>query len=80
VEFGFRNLALIQQLRRKPIDANFAYQAGNLRFFDRIHSMRRREPITPVLQGKLDEIAQRLAIGRLAAARAKLARVEACSR
>ena len=42
--------------------------------------MRRREPMTPILRGKLDEIARLLAIGRTFDARASLDRVEPGSR
>ena len=80
LEFGYRDLEVIQQSRRKPVNANFAYQADDLRLVHRLYSMRRREPLIPILHGKLDEVARLLAIGRTSDARAILDQVESSSR
>ena len=80
LEFGYRDLEVIQQFRRKPVNAKFAYQADDLRLVHRLYSMRRRESMTPNLRGKLDEIGRLLAIGRPSDARAILDRIEPGSR
>jgi hypothetical protein len=76
VEFGYRDLEAIQRLRREHVDPAFARRPEDLRLVHRLYFLRRQEAARPGLAEDLDDVARRLAAGRLAEAREVLNRVE----
>ena len=68
-EFGYRDLEVLQELRRKHIDARFPATVSDLRLPKRLLSLRRNSP------GKakqVDEIVELIATGKLKQARSDL--------
>ncbi|MBS2006757.1 MAG: glycoside hydrolase family 99-like domain-containing protein [Cyanobacteria bacterium SZAS TMP-1] len=68
VEFGYRDLEVTQDLRRKLIDKNFKYTAEDLRLPVQLYFLRRRMGVTPAEQANLDKAAKLLAEGKTAEA------------
>ena len=68
-EFGYRDLEVIQQLRRQHIDRTFSATAADLRLPLKLLQLRRTSSIH---RGEADRIAELLANGELAAARKAL--------
>lgn len=71
VEFGDRDLQVVQKLRRELVDPNFNYMAEDLKLPGRLLALRRSKQ--PVEKEKLDVIAASIAAGNTTAAREKLA-------
>lgn len=76
-EFGYRDLEFVQQSRRSYLDADFPYQAADLRLPYRLFQLRAASAARLVQRkARLDQIAQWLAKGKVAMARAELERME----
>ena len=70
-EFAYRDLEVLQQLRRRHLDARFSATASDLRLPARL--LRRRRTMTATVQARRsDRIARLIAAGKLAEARAEL--------
>lgn len=72
VEFAYRDLETVQLLRRRYIEPKFAFQADDLRLPKELLHQRRNNPNADV-EMRLDLTSQRLAEGRITAAREALA-------
>ena len=72
LEFGYRDLEVMQQIRRKHIDHEFSATAADLRLPLRLYQLRRKTPGGSDTDRQLDGIAERLADGDVAAARKQL--------
>jgi hypothetical protein len=73
VEFGDRDLQMVQKLRRELVDPNFQYVAEDLKLPGRLLALRRSKE--PVEKQKLDAIAALMADGKTTAARKQLAEI-----
>ncbi len=70
-EFGFRDLEVVQQLRRKHIDAGFAATASDLQLPGQLYRLRRTTKQAKRIK-QLDTVSERLADRRVTEARAIL--------
>lgn len=78
VEFGYRDLGLIQDLRRQYLDPKFTGVAGDLELPLRLYHLRKQYGKTSAaLAAEMDRIFSRLASHNLAAAKKQLAAMEA---
>jgi hypothetical protein len=71
IEFGYRDLQLIQTLRRSRNELSAEFKASDLRLPTKLLELRRRST-SPEESQQLDQVAAMLATGRLATARAGL--------
>jgi hypothetical protein len=71
-EFGYRDLEVVQRLRREIVDAQFDCNPEDLRLAHRLIQLRRDAKAQPERTAALDKIAQMLATGALSEARAAL--------
>ena len=70
VEFGDRDLRVVQELRLELVDPDFQYSAEDLKLPGRLLALRRSKQ--PVEKQKLDAIAALIAAGNTTAARTQL--------
>ena len=71
LEFGDRDLQVVQELRRELVDPNFKYSVDDLKLPGRLLALRRSKP--PAGEQKLDAIAKAIASGDTTTARKQLA-------
>lgn len=74
VEFGDRDLQVVQELRRELVDPKFQFTAEDLKLPARLLALRRSKQ--PVNEQKLDAIAALIAVGNTTDARKQLAETE----
>lgn len=74
-EFGYRDLEEVQTLRRKHLDAQFPYRAGELRLPHRL-LLQRRKADTAERTANLDDITMLIANGKIRDAESALYRFE----
>lgn len=72
-EFAFRDLELVQAMRRRYVDSDFAFGANDLKLPQRLLE-HRRSRLKP--QSRLDTLAQQLSSGKLVAARTTLESID----
>ncbi len=80
VEYGFRDLGIIQEQRRLHLDKSFSCQAADLALALRLYTLRRQSASNPELSAALDRIFLALTSGHLDAARLSLAPLESAAR
>jgi hypothetical protein len=76
VEYGYRDLGLIQEHRRRYLDANFAFGTNDLALPVRLYQLRRDATNNSALASQLDAISANIVKGDLAAARQSLQAAE----
>jgi len=76
VEFGYRDLEVVQRLRRELIDPKFAGNAEDLRLPLRLYQARKSAKVSVTSARDLDQVAQLLGNRSIAAARARLDSIE----
>ena len=79
-EYGYRDLGIIQDLRRRYLDTHFAYNTNDLALALRLYQLRRLYPTNTAVSAELDGIFTNIVAGELDAARVRLAEVEALKR
>src|SRR5205823_12093887 len=79
-EFGYRDLEVVQRLRRELVEADFSSKPEDLRLAHRLLRLRRRQGDQPQRQAELDRIARLLATGSVSEARSALQQLEASAR
>jgi hypothetical protein len=79
-EFGYRDLEVVQRLRRELVEADFSPQPEDLRLAHRLLRLRHRQAEQPQRQVELSRIARLLAKGSAAEARSALQQLEAGGR
>ena len=72
VEFGYRDLEVTQEMRRKYIDKGFKYKADDLRLPVQLYRLRRQPGLTAAEKARLDGIAKLLFAGQTAEAAKQL--------
>jgi hypothetical protein len=70
-EFGYRDLEIVQEFRRKYVDAAFAGKPADLRLPIKLLE-RRREALSTKQESQLDRVAALFAAGKVSDARATL--------
>jgi hypothetical protein len=76
VEYGYRDLGVIQEHRRTYLDANFSYRTNDLEVAERLYAVRRRFGTNGVIRPKVDAIFNLAISGDLSAARRQLDELE----
>lgn len=76
VEYGYRDLGIIQDARRAHVDSKFSYRTNDLELATRLYHLRRVAPTNAPLQAELDRIFTDLSNGNLSPARQRLTQSE----
>ncbi len=76
VEYGYRDLGVIQDLRRQYLDANFPYHTNDLALASRFYAQRKQYGGNPVISAELDRIFDRIVAGDLSGADVRLRGIE----
>ena len=75
-EFGYRDLEVIQRLRRRFVDPGFVGGSRDLRLPHRLYTLRKAVKGQPILVRDLDQVAQLLSKGSIGAAHQSLDSIE----
>jgi hypothetical protein len=77
VEFGYRDLAVVQELRRRHLEAAFPFAKDDLTLPLRLYRLRKKlDASNEALSSKLDHIFHSIIAGELSSARIELAELE----
>ena len=79
VEYGYRDLGIIQDLRRQHLDTKFANSTNDLALAMRVYQLRRAATTNSSLNVKLDEVFSDIVNHKLTSAAAQLTRLESNS-
>ena len=79
VEYGYRDLGIIQDLRREHLDQGFANRTNDLALATRVYQLRRSAATNSTLNRKLDEVFTDIADNKLTSANLQLTRLESNS-
>ena len=71
-EFGYRDLEVVQRLRRQIIEPGFANKPDDLRLPHRLYKLRKAAKDQPALSQELDRVSRLLSKGSIKAARESL--------
>ena len=75
-QFGYRDLGIIQNLRRQYLEPGFARDTNDLKLASRLYQLRRNHASSPIISSELDRIFTNIVSGNLAAANLQLTGVE----
>ena len=78
-EYGYRDLGIIQEARRRHLDSGFAYGTNDLALATRLYHLRRQHPTNSNVSASLDRVFTNIVSGNLAAASKQLADAETVS-
>ena len=76
LDYGYRDLGLVQNLRRQYLDAGFPYHTNDLTLAFRLYNLRKQYAGNTVVATELDRIFTNIVKGAMVEARAELAGVE----
>jgi len=76
VQFGYRDLGVIQDFRRQHLDSNFSHQTNDLALPLRLYNLRRQYAGNSIVSAELNRTFTNLAAGNLTVARLQLAGLE----
>jgi hypothetical protein len=76
VEYGYRDLGIIQDLRRRHLDSKFGYSTNDLALPARLYKLRRDLGTNTVSSAELDRVFTDIISGNLAAAGDQLKKLE----
>lgn len=76
VEYGYRDLGIIQDFRRQYADAGFSHRTNDLILATRLYHLRRQSATNSTMAAELDRVFTNLTANDLAAARTALSRME----
>lgn len=79
VEYGYRDLGIIQDFRRQYVDTSFAYRTNDLTLAMRLYHLRRQHATNSTLTAELNRVFANITTNNLAAARLALTRLESAS-
>jgi len=77
VEYGYRDLGIIQNLRRQYLDPAFSYDTNDLAMAFRFYNLRKQYGTNPALAAELDRIFINIVSGKISTANLQLAGMEA---
>jgi hypothetical protein len=75
-QLGYRDLGMVQDLRRRHLDPGFKCDTNDLTLAARFYSLRRQYGGSPVLSAELDRVFTQLVAGNLATARLQMSGIE----
>ena len=75
-EYGYRDLGIVQDLRRQYLDPEFPYHTNDLKLASRFYQLRKQYGGNSVVSAELDRIFNRIVAGDLVDANARLAGIE----
>ena len=75
-EYGYRDLGIIQDLRRQYLDANFPRHTNDLTLALRLYNLRRQHPTNSIIAADLDRVFTNIVGDNLVAANLALTRLE----
>ena len=76
VEYGYRDLGIIQEHRRLHLDPGFAFTTSDLEIPARLYHLRRNAGTNAAIDAQLDGIFDEVVSGNLTAARLRLEKAE----
>lgn len=76
VDYGYRDLGIIQDLRRQCLDSGFPYQTNDLTLALRLYNLRRQYAANAVISAELDRVFTNVVSNRLATANLQLTGIE----
>lgn len=80
VEYGYRDLGIIQDFRRQYADAGFSHRTNDLTLATRLYHLRRLSATNSTMTAELDRVFTNVTANDLAVARTALSRMEKQSR
>jgi hypothetical protein len=75
-EYGYRDLGIIQDLRRRYLDAGFSYHTNDLAIALRFYNLRKQYGNNPAISAELDRTFADIISGKMSAADLRLAGIE----
>jgi hypothetical protein len=75
-EFGWRDVGIVQELRRRHLDATFPHGTNELGLALRLYTLRRQHATNAILAAELDRTFTNIVAGNLSAARLQLGGLE----
>jgi hypothetical protein len=75
-EYGYRDLGIIQDLRRQYLDASFLYHTNDLPLALRFYNLRKQYGNNPPISAELDRIFTNIVSGKISTANSQLAGIE----
>ena len=76
VEYGYRDLGIIQDFRRQYVETGFSYRTNDLTLALRLYQLRRENSTNSTIAAELDRVFANISTNNLAAARLALTRLE----
>jgi hypothetical protein len=71
-EYGFRDLGILQDLRRQYLQRDFSFRTNDLALALELYKLRRKQDSSPARTGQLDQVFTNLVSGRISAASEEL--------
>jgi hypothetical protein len=75
-DYGYRDLGIIQNLRRQYLDPGFSYRTNDLAMAFRFYNLRKQYGTTPALSAELDRAFTNIVSGKVSTANLQLAGME----
>jgi hypothetical protein len=76
LDYGFRDLGILQNLRRQYLDPNFSYGTNDLALALRVYNLRKQYANSPVLAAELNRVFTNIVSGKISTAGMQLAGIE----
>lgn len=76
VEYGYRDLGIVQDFRRQYLDSSFSYRTNDLTLAFRLYELRRQQGTNTAVAAELDRAFANIITGKLSAASAQLNSLE----
>jgi hypothetical protein len=76
VDYGYRDLGIVQDLRRQYLDASFSYHTNDLAMAFRLYNLRKQYGSIPAVSAELNRIFTNIVSGAMAAANLQLTGIE----
>jgi hypothetical protein len=76
VEYGYRDLGIIQDFRRQYVEPGFAYHTNDLNLALRIYNLRRQYAASPAINAELDRVFTNVISGALSTASLQVTGIE----
>jgi hypothetical protein len=76
VDYGYRDLGIVQNLRRQYLDSAFPYHTNDLAMALRFYNLRKQYGSSPALSAELDRIFTNIVSGQISTANLQLAGIE----
>jgi len=74
-EYGFRDLGILQDLRRQYLRPDFSFRTNDLALALEFYKLRRKQGSSPARSGQLDQVFTNLLSGKISVAREELSKL-----